>query len=62
MRRIKPDRAALEIAHSMLRTTKTLDEMLRVAKLKTTLYAMARRHMASRDRFDPKKLQSNDND
>ncbi len=62
MARIKPDRAALEIAHRQLCTTKSLDEMLGTPNLKATLYAVARRHMKRRDRFDVKMMQANDND
>lgn len=62
MARIEPDRAALQIAHGMLRSTRPLDDMLKVPNLKAVLYAAARRHMKRRDRFDPKKMQANDND
>ncbi|NGZ86434.1 hypothetical protein [Duganella aceris] len=62
MARIEPDRAALEIAHRKCRISMSLDDMLKVPNLKATLYAAARKHMRSRARFDPKKLQANDND
>ncbi|MGV8867659.1 MAG: hypothetical protein ACOH2S_12100 [Janthinobacterium svalbardensis] len=62
MARIEPDRAALVIAHGMLRSSWALDDMLKVPSLKVVLYATARRHMKRRDRFDPKKMQANDND
>jgi hypothetical protein len=62
MARIEPDRAALEIAHRQCRNAMSLDDMLKVPNLKATLYAVARKHMRNRSRFDPKKLQANDND
>jgi hypothetical protein len=62
MARIEPDRAALEIAYRKSRQTMSLDAMLQVPNLKATLYAMARRHMRARLKFDPKKMQANDND
>ena len=62
MARIEPDRAALEIAHFKLRAKQPLDDMLKVASLKATLYAVARRHMRRRSQFDIKKMQANDND
>ena len=62
MTKIDPDRAALEIAYGQLHTTRPLDELLKVLNLRATLYAMARRHMKRHDRFDPKKMQANDND
>lgn len=62
MAKIEPDRAALEIAYGKLRTTRPLDELLKVPGLRATLYAAARRHMKRRDRFDPKKMQANDSD
>lgn len=58
----EPDRAALEIAHSQLHTSRSLDDMLKVDNLKATLYAVARRHMKRRERFDVRKMQANDND
>lgn len=60
--RIEPDRAALEIAHSRLRSTTPLDQMLASPSLKRVVETVARRHMKQRDRFDQKKLQANDND
>lgn len=62
MKRIEPDRASLEIAHSRLRTTTSLDEMLKIDSLKRVLETVARKHMKRRDRIDVKKLQANDND
>ncbi|SIQ21131.1 hypothetical protein SAMN05880566_102200 [Janthinobacterium sp. TND4EL3] len=62
MARVEPDRAALQIAHSLLRSTWSLDDMLKVPSLKLVLYVTARRHMKRRERFDPKKMQANDND
>lgn len=59
---IVPDRAALEIAHSKLRSKRPLDEMLTVPSLRRVLESVARRHMQRRDRFDPKKLQAGDTD
>lgn len=60
--RIEPDRAALEIAHRRLRSSTSLDDMLKTPSLKRVVEAVARHHMKKRDRFDPKKLQANDND
>jgi len=62
MARAEPDRAALEIAHRMLGSKASLDDMLKDPALKAALRAAARRHMRQRARFDPKKLQANDND
>lgn len=62
MHRISPDRAALEIAHTWLRTTSPLDEMLKNPSLKIILEAVARRHMQRRACIDVKKLQANDHD
>lgn len=60
--RIEPDRAALEIAHSQLRTTMPLDAMLANEALTKVLKNVARRHMQRRARLDVKKLQANDED
>jgi len=62
MDRIAPDRAALEVAHSWLRTPSPLDEMLKTPALKVVLETLARRHMNRRNRVDVKKLQANDKD
>lgn len=62
MRRITPDRAALEVAHSRLGSKVPLDEMLKNPALRIVLEAEARRHMQRRDRVDVKKLQANDAD
>ena len=62
MVRAEPDRAALEIAHHLLRVTTSLDEMLKVPALRLVLRAVARRHMRRRDRPDVKKLHANDHD
>lgn len=60
--RIMPTRMALEIAHRKLRTTKSLDEMLKSPALARTLEAVARRHMKRMAQRDIKKLQANDDD
>ncbi len=60
MQRVAPDRAALEVAHTMLRTSEPLDDMLTHPALKLILEAVARRHMQRRARIDVKKLQAND--
>lgn len=62
MNRVTPDRAALEVAHSRLHVTATLDEMLENPSLKIIVEAVARKHMLRRARVDVKKLQANDND
>lgn len=58
----EPDRAALQVAHRLLRSSWSLDDMLKVPSLKVVLYTTARRHMKRRERFDAKKLQANDHD
>lgn len=62
MDRISPDRAALELAHSRLRTPVPLDDMLKTPALKVVLETLARRHMKRRDQVDVKRLQANDKD
>lgn len=62
MLRAEPDRAALEIAHRMLRVTAPIDELLKNPSLRVVLRAVARKHMQRRDKVDLKKLQANDND
>jgi heme oxygenase len=62
MARAEPDRAALEVAHRMLGSKASLDDMLKNPTLQVVLKAVARRHMQRRARPDLKKLQSNDND
>lgn len=59
---IQPDRAALEIAHRMLRTTQPLDDMLKSPALSICLKNVAARHMQRRAKMDVKKLQANDID
>ncbi len=58
--RIDPDRAALEIAHRLLRTPMTLEQMLGSRPLSLILMNVARRHMQRRNVFDTKRLQAND--
>jgi hypothetical protein len=62
MRRIDPDRIALEIAHRALATSMPLDEMLQRRHYELILKLLARRHMQRRARVDVKKLQANDHD
>jgi hypothetical protein len=62
MARVTPDRAALEVAHSRLHVTVSVDEMLKHASLRIILEAVARRHMQRRAWVDVKKLQANDHD
>jgi hypothetical protein len=62
MLRAEPDRAALEIAHRMLRVTVPLDAMLQHPTFQIVLRAVARRHMRRRAQVDLKKLQANDHD
>ena len=62
MARAEPDRAALEIAHRMLGSKASLDDMLKNPTLTAALKAAARRHMRRRAQVDLKKLQANDND
>lgn len=54
------DRAALEVAHRMLRATAPLDDMLENPALRLVLRAVARRHMKRRAQVDLKKLAAND--
>ena len=60
--KFQPDPAALEIAHRLLRTTLTLEQLLASPTFKPILENVARRHMQRRAQFDVKKLQCNDND
>lgn len=62
MPRIQPDRAALEIAYSLMSTRLSLDELLKNPTQKRLLESRARKHMRSRNKFDIKKMQANDND
>ena len=62
MRRIEPDRAALEIVHHFLQSPVPLDEMLKHRGTELILKLLARRHMLRRARLDVKKLQANDHD
>jgi hypothetical protein len=56
----EPDRAALEIAHRMLGSKPSLDDMLKNPTFKVILKVVARRHMQRRAWPDLKKLQAND--
>jgi len=60
MPRVQIDRAALEMAHRLLRVTVPLEEMLKSRAQQLILENVARRHMQRRDRLDVKKLQAND--
>lgn len=62
MVRAQPDRAALEMAHRMLRVTTPLDAMLQHPTFQIILRAVAGRHMQRRALVDLKKLQANDHD
>jgi len=57
-----PDALAIDIAYRSLRTGKTMKQVLDDPTLKKLLYLRARKHMQRRARFDPKRLQANDND
>jgi hypothetical protein len=57
-----PDRAALEIAHKLLRTTLPLESMLENRAFRLILENVARRHLQRRAQRDVKRLQANDND
>ncbi len=61
-RRIEPDRAALEVAYRLLRTSYTLDQVLTSPTLFLILKNVARRHMQRRAQTDIKKLQAADAD
>lgn len=56
------DRAALEIGHRQLRTSTSLDDMLKNPALAKVVETMARKHLRRRGGFDAKKLQANDSD
>jgi len=58
----EPDRAALEVAHRLLRVTVPLDAMLEHPTFQIVLRAVARRHMRRRAQVDLKKRQANDYD
>lgn len=60
--RIRPDRAALEIAYRLLPCVDPLDVVLQHPTLRIILENVARVHMQRRARLDIKKLQANDND
>lgn len=62
MHRVVPDRSALEVAHLVLRTPLSVDEMLKDPTRRIVLEVVARRHMQHRNRVDVKKLQANDLD
>lgn len=62
MARAEPDRTALEVAHRMLGTKVSLDDMLSIPVFSLVLHALARRHMQRRDQVDVKRLQANDRD
>jgi hypothetical protein len=56
----EPPRAALEIAHSLLRCSQPLDDMLKVPALAIVLRNVARQHLVRSARVDFKRLQAND--
>jgi hypothetical protein len=57
-----PDDLAIDIAYRSLDTTKTLEQVKTDPALRRLLYSRALKHMRHRARFDPKRLQANDND
>lgn len=59
---IQPDRAALEIAYSLLPASMSLEDMLKHPALKIVLLNRAIAHMERRAKRDFKKLQSGDCD
>lgn len=60
--RIEPDRAALEVAHRLLHTPLSLEQMLASRPLSLILQNVARRHMQRRCGYDVKRRQANDCD
>lgn len=62
MNRALPDALAIDIAYRSMKTKKTMQQVLADPALQKVLYNRARRHMERRERFDPKRLQANDND
>jgi len=57
-----PDGLALDIAYRSLSTTMTIAQVMDDPALRRLLYLRAKQHMRRRARFDPKRLQANDND
>ena len=57
-----PDDLAIDIAYRSLDTHKTLEQVRSDPALRKLLYSRALKHMRHRARFDPKRLQANDND
>jgi hypothetical protein len=60
--RIQPDTVALQVAHRLLHTAMSLDQLLAHPAHRLILENAARAHMRRRARLDIKKLQANDND
>ncbi|BBB59912.1 hypothetical protein UNDKW_1639 [Undibacterium sp. KW1] len=58
----EPDEVALEIAHGLLATRLSFEEAMNHPTWKVVIKTRARKHMQQRDKFDLKKLQSNDKD
>jgi hypothetical protein len=57
-----PDQLALDIAYRSLATTRTIAQVMAIPALRKLLFLRARKLMKRRARFDPKRLQANDND
>lgn len=62
MARIQPDAAALDVAYKLLPITVPFEVAMKDPTKKRLIENRARIHMRQRDRFDLKKLQSNDID
>ncbi len=60
--RIEPDRAALEVAHRILHTPLSIEQMLASRPLALILQNVARRHMHRCQAYDAKRLQANDHE
>lgn len=62
MSRTVPDLAALEICHRLVAPRISFSDAMADPAIKRAIEARARKHMRSRNRYDTKKFQANDND
>jgi hypothetical protein len=62
MTAVIPDAISIDIAFRSLGTAKTLEQVMADPALKRILLNRARLHMRRRAKFDPKRMQANDND
>lgn len=59
---LTPDELAFDIAYRSMSTTMTIAQVMADPALRRLLYSRALKHMRRRARFDPKRMQANDND